>query len=96
MADNYDKLKKAFPEDELIEDTCYYTNKGKVYVNSLFLQKYFDVSPRQISNYRKDGLDHLEKSPHGLFMYDLNFALRWHIKNINPLQSLSGKKVKQN
>ena len=65
-------------------------------MGTVFIETYFGVSTRQVTNWEKKGLEKSEYSLHNQKLFELNYLLAWHSNNISKLMSKKTKGVRSN
>jgi len=85
----YNKVKKQNQDSE-IKSLEVLTIDGELYVTSSFIQVKYNVTSRQLTNWKSKGFEHSNKSiggEKGTKLYSLSYLLKWHEENINKTKS---------
>lgn len=86
LSNNQKKLKKEH-EELVFTKTEVFVIEYIVYVTSKFIQDKFSITARQVTNWKKKGLEESKYSVKTLRLFDLEYVTDWHKINVNKSQS---------
>lgn len=86
LTHNHRLLKQANEGKEVNAEQVFFIDR-KTYVGTKFLELFFNVSERQIRNWKKKGFKESKHSQTKLTLFDLNYAIQWNAENISKSAS---------